>query len=159
MRRTATVYLSGPISGLDYKGCTDWRDAARRSLAFADIDGVSPMRGKEFLRDCGKIEDKTQEVLEHAMSQDAAIVTRDRWDTARCDFMLCNLLGATRVSIGTMVELGWADAARVPVVLVMEPSGNPHEHAFVRQLCGYRVETLDEALDLLAAALAPRRGK
>lgn len=151
-----TVYLSGPITGFNYAGCTDWREYARQRLDEMGIEGLSPMRGKEFLRDAGTITDNMQAVLEHAMSQDAAIVTRDRWDTTRCDFMLVNLLGAPRVSIGTVVELGWADLARRPVVLVMEPKGNIHEHAFVRQLAGYRVETLDEGLDLIGAALASR---
>lgn len=159
------VYLSGPITGLDFKGCTDWREYARRALDDLGIDGLSPLRGKEFLRDAGKIVDGMQSVVEHAMSQDAAIVTRDRFDTTRADFLIVNLLGAERVSIGTMVELGWADAARVPVVLAMEPQikhlgqafdvQNIHEHPFVRQLAGCRVETLDEALDLVGAALAP----
>lgn len=162
------VYLSGPITGLDFKGCTDWREYARRALDDLGIDGLSPLRGKEFLRDAGKIVDGMQSVAEYAMSQDAAIVTRDRFDTTRADFLIVNLLGAERVSIGTMVELGWADAARVPVVLVMEQKHvvlgedfaeeyqNIHEHPFVRQLSGSRVETLDEALDLVGAALAPR---
>lgn len=149
-----TVYLSGPITGLNYAGCTDWREYARQRLAEMGIEGLSPMRGKEFLRHAGTITDNMQAVLEHAMSQDAAIVTRDRWDTTRCDFMLVNLLGAERVSIGTIVELGWADLARRPVVLVMEAKGNIHEHAFVRQLSGYRVETLDEGIDLIGTALA-----
>lgn len=149
------VYLSGPITGLDFKGCTDWREYARMRLDDLGIEGLSPMRGKEFLADCGTIEDGTQEVLTNFMSQDAAIVTRDRWDTTRADFMLVNLLDAKRVSIGTVIELGWADAARIPVILIMEPKGNIHEHAFVRQLSGYRVETVDDALHLLGAALAP----
>ncbi len=122
-----TVYLSGPITGLDYKGCTDWREYARTWLADLNIEGLSPMRGKEYLEGKG------------------------------CDFMLCNLLGAKQVSIGTMIELGWADLSRTPVVLVMEPSGNIHEHAFVRQLAGYRVDSLEAGLDLIGAAMAPRR--
>lgn len=148
-----TVYLSGPITGLTFNNCTDWRDYARKALKRHSIQGISPMRGKEYLANAGIITDGQPAVLANAMSQDQAIVTRDRWDTSRCDFMLCNLLGAKSVSIGTMVEIGWADAYRVPVVLVMEPAGNIHEHAFVRQLSGYRVETLDEGLELIAAAL------
>lgn len=149
-----SVYLSGPITGLAYEGCTDWRDYARKRLADMDIDGLCPMRGKDYLRGKGEILDGMQAVIERALSQDAAIVTRDRWDTTRCDFVLVNLLGAKAVSIGTVIEIAWADMARKPVVLVMEPSGNPHEHAFIRELNGYRVETLDEALDIVGCAMA-----
>ncbi len=152
-----TVYLSGPITGLDYANCTDWREYTRQRFAEHGIDGLSPMRGKEFLRDGGVIDGDMQAVLTHAMTQPAAIVARDRWDTTRCDFVLVNMLGAQRVSIGTVVEIGWADLARRPAVLVMEPKGNIHEHAFVRQLASYHVETLEEGIDLILAALAPRR--
>lgn len=27
-----TVYLAGPITGLDYKGCNDWREYAKSKL-------------------------------------------------------------------------------------------------------------------------------
>jgi hypothetical protein len=36
-------------------------------------------------------------------------MTRDRFDATRCDVLLVNLLGAERVSIGTMMEVAWAD--------------------------------------------------
>lgn len=147
------VYLSGPITGLSFAAGTDWREHARRRLDDFGITGLSPLRGKDYLSGRGEIFDRM--AAEEAASQDAALVARDRFDTTRADFMLCNLLDAKQVSIGTMVELGWADAARVPVVLVMEPLGNIHEHAFVRQLAGYRVKRLDDAIDLIVAALAP----
>ena len=38
----------------------------------------------------------------------------------RCDVVLMYLIGAKKVSIGTMIEAGWADAYRKPVVLVLE---------------------------------------
>jgi nucleoside 2-deoxyribosyltransferase len=151
-----TVYLSGPITGLTYEGCTDWRAFARQWLADLGIDGLCPMRGKEYLAGKGVILDGSSAVVSNFMSQDKAIVTRDRWDTTRCDFVLMNLLGAKSVSIGTMIELAWADAARVPVVLVIEPTGNIHEHAFVRELSGYRADTLEAGLDLVAAAIGRR---
>jgi hypothetical protein len=82
----------------------------------------------------------------------------------RADVLLVNLLGAERVSIGTVMEIAWADAVRVPVVLVMEPSaeentglvpskGNVHEHAMIRECVGFRVQTLDEGLNVVKAIL------
>ena len=44
-----TVYLAGPISGLDYNGCNDWRKKAIEQLAKEGIKGISPMRYKEYL--------------------------------------------------------------------------------------------------------------
>ena len=43
------VYLAGPITGVDYGSCTDWRKYAKSKLAEDGIMGVSPMRGKENL--------------------------------------------------------------------------------------------------------------
>ena len=151
--KNGLVYLSGPITGLTFEGCTDWREHVRVRLAEHGIEGLSPMRGKEYLAGKGTILDGSSAVVSNFMSQDRAIVTRDRWDTTRADFVFCNLIGAPQVSIGTMIELGWADAARVPVILCMEPKGNIHEHAFVRELSGYRCDSVDAGLDLVLAAM------
>jgi hypothetical protein len=63
-----------------------------------------------------------------------------------------NLQDAKRISIGTMIEAGWADAARRPIILVMEP-GNVHEHMILETVAGYRVHTLDDALHIVKAIL------
>lgn len=39
------LYLAGPITGLTYAECTDWRDWVRAQLP-PDIVGLSPMRGR-----------------------------------------------------------------------------------------------------------------
>ena len=49
------VYLAGPITGLTFEGCTDWRDYAIASLADNAIKGLSPMRAKEFLKHLGPL--------------------------------------------------------------------------------------------------------
>jgi hypothetical protein len=51
------------------------------------------------------------------MSKPKGLTTRDRWDAMRCDVLLVNLLGATKVSIGTVLEFGWADAMDIPIVV------------------------------------------
>lgn len=146
------VYLAGPITGCSYKGCTDWREWAKAELLRYNIQGVSPMRAKEYL---AHLEDISADGKDYhhlsVLSLPSGIVTRDRFDCQRCDIVLANLLGATRVSVGTMIEFGWADAARRPLVVVMEKEGNPHEHAMVRQMAGYVVETLEEALHVVKA--------
>jgi hypothetical protein len=61
------------------------------------------------------------------------------------------MLGAETVSIGTVMEISWAWSFRNPIVLVMEKEGNIHEHAMIREACPFRVETLEEAIEVLAA--------
>jgi nucleoside 2-deoxyribosyltransferase len=148
-----SVYLAGPISGLKFFGATDWREFCVRELAKNGIQGLSPMRGKDYLLSVGTINSGSYD--DHALSTQKAIVTRDRLDTTTSDLVIMNLLGAKKVSIGTMIELGWADANRVPVVLVMEKKKNAHEHCMVREMCGFQVETLEEALYISSVILNP----
>ena len=145
-----SVYLAGPIQSLSYEGCTGWREHAIRWLAKYNIEGVSPMRAKEELAKEPIMADNFQGV----MTNPKAIVSRDRFDCMNSDILLVNLLGAKEKSIGTMVEYGWADAFRKPIITVMEREGNVHDHPFVRELSGYRVETLNEGLLVARAILA-----
>lgn len=149
------VYLSGPITGCTYEGCTDWREYAAQFFAAVGIRAISPMRAKDYLKQLADpISGHGREYAHMGVfSTPSAVVTRDRFDTQRTDIVLMNLFGADRVSIGTMVELGWADAARVPVVGVIEHQDNIHDHMFVNQLIGFRVATLDEALHVVRATL------
>lgn len=152
MSACPTVYLAGAIAGLSHSGATSWRDQARDALSATGITAFSPMRGKDFLKD---MEVLSNHGYPHPLSTNKAITTRDRCDCMGCDAILMNLLGATRVSIGTSIEIGWADAARVPIVLVMEKTGNPHDHCMVREMCGFQVETLEEGIATVKAILLP----
>lgn len=142
------VYLSGPISATDYEGATNWYDEAREYLA-PEIGLLAPMRGKEYFRE-------HKGPIGHAPFPDKLLATgpaitgRDRFDTQRASAVLMNLIGCKgRVSIGCMIEAGWADAARVPIVLCMEP-GNVHEgHAILETLATYRTHTLRDACHAL----------
>ena len=148
-RGSKLVYLAGPITGVDYGGCTDWRKYAKAELAKSGIIGVSPMRGKENLANEKKVADC---YVNDIFSCQRGIITRDRWDTMRCDLFLANLLGAKKVSIGTVMEFAWADSQRIPVIAIMEKQGNLHDHSMIREATGFRVETLDDGL-LVAKAL------
>lgn len=146
-----TVYLAGPITGLTYDGATDWREAVIKSFP-AHIKGLSPMRGKQYLGNSKEpIKDSYSEFV---MSTPKAIVTRDRFDATRCDVLLVNLLGATKVSIGTVMEIAWADAHRIPIVIAMEKN-NPHDHSMIVQVAGYIVDTLEEATTVVERILTP----
>lgn len=149
-KKMKKVYLAGPITGTTYGGCTDWREYAIKELKKEGITGVSPMRAKTYLK---KEEDIADEYTT-PLSCQKGITTRDRWDITSCDLVLANLLGAKGVSIGTVIELGWADLSRKPIILVMEEEGNTHDHAMIREIGGYRVESLDEGLYIAKALLS-----
>lgn len=152
---TNSVYLAGPITGDTYEDARyGWRSEFETMIhrynimhsPLERIQCVSPMRGKEHLLD----DDNTPmscdaDKYDVAISTNSAIVTRDYNDVTRTSCMLANFLGSNRVSIGTCVEFGFAHAARKPIIMVMEEEGNLHEHGFLTEIAGYRVDTLEEA--------------
>jgi nucleoside 2-deoxyribosyltransferase len=161
-----TVYLAGPITGCSFNGCTDWRKAVAQKLRPFGILGVDPMRAKDYLKNetaiTGSYEDKV-------MSCQRGIMTRDRYDATHCDVLLVNFLGANRISIGTVMEIAWADAHRIPIICAIENDPgqeekeignkvpNVHDHPMIREAVGFRVPTLDEAVDVAIKILGVGR--
>ncbi|ARQ95319.1 hypothetical protein [Bradyrhizobium phage BDU-MI-1] len=152
------VYLAGPISGLDFDGATDWREFCKTELGQFGIKTLSPLRYQEHLRTVGVFTDcaKETERLKSPMSMPKGLTVRDRWDARRCDVLLVNLLGAQKVSIGTVMEIAWADGAPkdIPIVAAIESEKNIHEHAMLMHCIGYRVPTLWDACDVTRQLLA-----
>lgn len=151
-----TVYLAGPIAGHSYLGATEWRDNVIADLAAVGIKGLSPMRAKDYLKNVESDVGFSATCEEYGalspLSGPRGIMTRDRFDATRCDVLLVNLIGAQKVSVGTVMEIAWADLVRTPIVVAMEP-GNPHEHAMVNEAIGFRCGSLDEALHVVKAIL------
>jgi nucleoside 2-deoxyribosyltransferase len=154
-----TVYLAGPIAGLTFSGCVDWRRYAIVELSKAGIRGLSPMRGKEYLEEIARTEPFTADcdayAIQGPLSTNRGIMTRDRWDATRCDVLLANFAEAAPgvVSIGTCMEVAWADLKRTPIVAVL-PKDNIHAHGMILEAIGYRLDTLEEALFVTKAILA-----
>jgi nucleoside 2-deoxyribosyltransferase len=145
------VYLAGPITGLSYGAATNWRQRATVELAGLSggrIETLSPMRHKEYLAPADKTADLTKIADSYEgsiLSSQRGIFYRDKLDCTRADLVLVNLLGAERVSIGTVMEIAWANGRDIPLVLVM-PMGSVHEHSMLREACGFRTPSFDEAL-------------
>lgn len=150
------VYLAGPISGLNYDGATYWRDYVKDELAEFGIKALSPLRDQAHLKSIGTFTDAAKETerLGDPMSTPKGLTVRDRWDAMRCDVLFVNLLHATKVSIGTVLEIAWADSQDIPIVVAMEEEGNPHEHSMINEITGFRVYSLAEAIDVTRQLLA-----
>lgn len=145
-----SVYLAGPIRGLSFDDSEGWRQRAGDALVACGVVVLSPLRHKSYLRGETDLADTYDW---HILSQQRSIVTRDRFDVNRADVLLVNLLDARQVSIGTMMELAWADARRIPSVVVMEEEDNVHDHPFVREMTSFRVPTLREGVNVVVAIL------
>ena len=146
------VYLAGPITGLSFDQTIDWRQTAIDHLKQFGIQGLSPLRSKDYLLGQTTVADSYEDKV---LSSQRGIYARDRFDCHRADAVLVNLLGAKRVSIGTVMEIAWAAQNNTPVVLVIEKEGNIHEHSMLREACPFRVDNLDDALFVITALLAP----
>jgi len=147
------VYLAGPISGLGFNESIDWRQYAIENLD-SHISGVSPLRGKEYLGTLDKIVG-SYDNNDWPLSTQRGIYTRDNFDVHRSDLLLVNLLNATTVSIGTVMEIAWAKQANIPIVLIMEPHGNIHEHPMLLEACPFVVSDIDTAIVLTNHILMP----
>lgn len=153
------VYLAGPITGLTFGECTEWREYVKPRLAVAQgletgIVGWSPMRAKDYLLEAGKLSGRAEAYDMYVLSTAKGITYRDSWDVATCDLVLVNLLGAEAVSIGTVLEIGMAWTQRKPTIVVME-EGNVHHHAMLDTMAGWITDDLDYAVELTKAILLP----
>lgn len=135
------LYLAGPMAGLGYAIASTWREKVTESLS--DIaECLSPLRGEKLSNGVYSAVATDESVF----NTQNAIIGRDRADCCRADLVFMNLLGAKKVSIGTMVELAWADASRKPVIVCIEKTGNPHDSEYVRGLATYVVTSLEEGI-------------
>lgn len=144
------VYMTGPIGGCSYAEATIWRDQFTAMLAGYNATCLSPMRGKNYLAEETDIDSVDYDTPSSCLK---GVYTRDRWDALRCNLMVANLLGTTKVSIGTMMEWAWGDSKGTPIIMVMEDD-NVHNHILVRGGPGFQVATLEEAAELTKAILA-----
>ncbi len=139
------IYLGGSMAGLSYSAALCWRrHLTGEVIDFADC--LDPMRGKEYLKNDRTISDKPYGTL---MSTARAITTRDRNDVLkRADAVVFNFRGCNIVSIGSMIELGWADSKRIPIIVIMEEN-NIHQHLMLQECANWIVEIESEAVDIL----------
>lgn len=142
-----TVYLAGPITHAgSYDKATCWRHEADQALFDLGIRALSPMRDHEFLAgNWNRMQSDGS--YEHPLTLPSGIVGRDSFDVKRCDVMLVNLLDAKRVSIGTMIEYGWASAMGKVIITVMRED-SIHDHAMLKELSTYIVDDIEEGIAL-----------
>jgi nucleoside 2-deoxyribosyltransferase len=161
IRMTYKVYLSGPITGLTYDNAVGWTDYAKEKLWYSNgpestetgIVGYKPLRGKKSLSSSNPLPSIVKS--SNPLTTNKAILNRDKYDVMSCDCVLANLLGAKRVSIGTVAEIAWAHFLQKNIILVMEYEGNVHEHAFVLEMATHRTDNLNEAIQIVKAILLP----
>src|SRR5262245_12527369 len=115
---TPTVYLAGPILGLNSGEANDWRIYMHRRLIKYGIVGISPLR-------CEPLKEGHER---YTFGNDAdpkfgtarAIASKNFYDVQRCDMTLAFLPDpgpGKDQSWGTLSELAWAKALSKPTVI------------------------------------------
>lgn len=154
MIRQQLVYLVGPITGLSYEGCTEWRDAVKEDLEATGIyHCLTPMRGKKHLVGHDNLPANVPERIRRPGCNGHDILARDYYDCMRSDVIFCNLIGADMASIGSCFELAWSwGNPKSFSVVIMEPD-NPHAHIFPIQAGSVIFPTIEEGVRYMKEVL------
>jgi len=123
------IYTAGPISGQSYNQVMKRYQGQVNRLEEIGYDVICPMTGKMYLRN--ELDFKAHGYDQHPVSTNHAIKERDRWmvgsvDVVLVDFTECNEI----VSIGSCMELAWADELKKHTIVVMDKD-NIHQHCFI----------------------------
>lgn len=141
--KTMKIYFVHPITGLDYETVMKYYNDMRAVLS--QYEHLCPMVCKGYLAG-----DKSFRATGYAnpISTNHAIVGRDCWMVHQSDIVYADFTGATKVSIGCVMELAWAMLLRKHVVIVMTKE-NPHYHSFVLEAANIVFESSEQAIDYL----------
>jgi nucleoside 2-deoxyribosyltransferase len=142
------VYLSGPITGLKKSDIQLWRERAF-SLLSPSVQVIDPARS--YYDETKSFEKKTISEEMQRLRHGRFIVDRNKNLIKDCHVVLANFLGArTRVSIGSVGELHWADAFGKPIILVRHTHGNVHDHAMLNAIASEICFDLETACEVIA---------
>lgn len=151
------IYLAGPIAGQTGEAVN--RGFTERAAILSDFGYLiyHPMVGKEHLI-LQSDTFKASGYDEFPIATSHAIFARDKWMVSQADIILADLsYSGNRVSIGTMMELAWANLLGKQVIVIM-PHGNIHDHLFVHEAATIRFTDLEDAYDYLKELSLARMG-
>ncbi len=152
-----TIYLAGTITGLTQaEAAGGWRSHFKNLMHSSDhIHCLSPMRGKEFLKDFGKLTSGVG-YPDNPLSSPSGIVNRDLFDVRSCDIMVaCFLESNGLASIGTAIEYGVAWENQKPIIAVGAPDEINIRHIMEQYMTGYHVDNLEDAAHIARLLLTP----
>ena len=142
------VYLAGPITGLTESEAKVWRQDVAERLEDHGITGISPLRCEP-----AHGERYTAFNPDPLFGTAAGIAAKNMFDVQHCDLVIAYLPGYVRLSIGTILEIGWAKMANKPVILVTNPAGPLAAHPVLKACVAWTVGLLDEAVDIAVGIL------
>lgn len=145
-----TVYLAGPILGCNGAEANDWRTYVADKLKDHNIVGISPLRCEPLVGERYGIG-----TPDPRFGTPRAIAAKNKFDVRECDIILAYLPAARPgniPSLGTLGEVFWGDAFNKQVILVSDDAF-VNNHPVVDSAVDWKLETLDEAIDVLIGVL------
>ena len=145
-----TVYLAGPIKGMNFEQANDWRTYVKAELAKYKIAGISPLRCEPLI---GEV--YTAEYPDPRFGTAKAIGSKNVFDVRNCNMTIAYIPEPPDNSLhswGTIAELSWAYILGKPAILV---SDDPvvRGHPVLKATAGWIVEDLDDAVDICSGIL------
>ena len=138
------IYLAGPISGLTKEEAFGWRDCLKNKLEYLPNVRVFAPEQVDFLEGHG---DGSASYLQEVDRQRGEEAAQKDFNAICCsNIVLFNLLYTRKVSVGTLIEMGWAFTLGKYVLVVLQP-GTVYDHSFVHWCANRIVETVDEAIE------------
>ena len=127
--RTKLIYLAGPVTNTSWEEAVAWRKQVHSTLLDMGMDVLNPVR-------------------HGANAGDKFITYICRQDVENCNVLFVNLLGAEKISIGTVIEIAWADMMRKPIVLVIDDDYE-WDYGIFREITPFRAKTLEDGIDYI----------
>lgn len=144
-----TVYLASPMSGMTLKATNRWREIATEFFEDLGVKCLSPLRDKEY----PDILDKNY-IGDSLFFTSKFLTLRDRNDVKSSDLILFNFsIAPKKISIGSLIEVGWADAFDKPSVCIIQKENNVHLHPMLIESCDFVVDSLESGLYVAASVL------
>ena len=140
------IYCVKPISGESGKDVFEYYERIRKTLLDIGYDVLTPLYGKGKLRT--ELEFKAHGYENDPLTTNHAIFGRDKFFVQQSDIIFANFIGASRVSIGSIMEIAIGHMVGKQIVVVMEKD-NIHRHSFVLEASTIVFEGENEAINYL----------
>ena len=149
-----SVYLCGPMNGLTVQQAKNgWRKMATDLLTELGIEALCPVRDHlahlpedHVLGGTGESQDP------ESMIAGRFNFRRDKSDVRRCSALLAVFIDTTRVSLGSVSEIAWADLLSIPIVVV-RCNDIYHDHLFVNEAASAITDDLERGVSLIGSLL------
>ena len=141
------IYCIKPISGASADTVFSYYERIQKTLTDIGYDVLVPLHGKGEMRTETKF--KAHGYENSPMTTNHAIFGRDKFFVQHSDILFANFLGATQVSIGSVMEIAIGNILGKQIVVCMEKD-NIMQHAFVLEAATIVFHTEEESLNYLA---------